>query len=153
MPPSATRGCWWFLRQCRTAACTKWRAATGTTGYPSCVGNTLAPRQCCSAPEASTAKVWWACSSHRISPRQVRTRPDAISRLCFLSELFARLFLAADICSLHRAALTLHSQDPLFTFLLIYKSNVMSQRSSCLTSTSLFSFVPHCKTKGGVCFF
>lgn len=71
--PSATRGCWWFLRQCKTAASTKWRAATGTTDCLSCVGNTLAPKQCCSALEASTARVWWACSSHRIPPRQVRT--------------------------------------------------------------------------------
>lgn len=72
--PSVTRGCWWYLRQCKTAAYTKWHAATDTTGCPLCVGGTLAPKQCCSAPEASTARVWWACSSRRTPPQQVHTQ-------------------------------------------------------------------------------
>lgn len=69
--PSVTRGCWWFLSQYRTAVYTKWPAATGTTVCLSCVGNTLAQKHCCSAQEASTARVWLDCSSRRIPPQQV----------------------------------------------------------------------------------
>lgn len=69
--PLVTRGCWWFLSQYRTAVYTKWPVATGTTVCPSFVGNILARKQCCSAQEAFTARVWWDCSSHRIPPQQV----------------------------------------------------------------------------------
>lgn len=69
--PSVTQVCWWFLRRSRTAAYTKWPAATDTTGCRSCVGSILVPKPCCSAREDSTARVWWACSSLRTPPPQV----------------------------------------------------------------------------------
>ncbi|KAF3832668.1 hypothetical protein F7725_026333 [Dissostichus mawsoni] len=41
---------------------------------PVCVGNILALKPCCSAREASTARVSWDCSSRRTPPQQSRTR-------------------------------------------------------------------------------
>lgn len=69
--PSATRGCWWSLRQYKTAVCTKWPVATGTTACQSSVGSIRGRKQCCSAPEASMARAWWDCSSRRTPPPQV----------------------------------------------------------------------------------
>lgn len=62
---SATQHCWLFHRRCKTAVCIKCPAATGTTGCLCCAGSIPAPKQCCCAPEAFTARVWWDCSSRR----------------------------------------------------------------------------------------
>lgn len=71
--PSVTRGCWWSLRQYKTAVCTKWPVVTGTTACLSSVGSIHGRKRCCSAQEASTARAWWDCSSRRTPPQQVCT--------------------------------------------------------------------------------
>lgn len=71
-----TQDCWWFLSQYKTAVYTKWPAATGTTGCPSCAGSILVPKQCCCAQEVSTARAWWDCSSRRTRPRRVCSEND-----------------------------------------------------------------------------
>lgn len=71
MSASVIRVCWWFLRPYKTAVYTKWHDATDTTVCLLCVGNMLAPKLCCCAQEASMAKVWWDCSSHRTPLQQV----------------------------------------------------------------------------------
>lgn len=69
--PSVTQGCWWFLRQYKTAVCTRLPVVTGTTACPSSAGSIHERKQCCSAQVASMARVWWDYSSHRTPPQQV----------------------------------------------------------------------------------